>query len=180
MILQALNQYYQRLQEDPKTNAPEFGFGNQGVHFCLLLDRKGNLVGQPMDLRDEKGRARRIKVPGPVTRSVGIASNFAWDNTGYVLGADTKGKPERTAQTHAAFQELAAAVLDEVEDEGAEALLAFLENWLPVRAGTTWPGKTWSSNSTGNPASCMTALPFARHGAATLRQIKAWKTACAS
>jgi CRISPR-associated protein Csd1 len=169
MILQALNQYYQRLQEDPKTNAPEFGFGNQGVHFCLLLDHKGNLVGQPMDLRDEKGRARRIKVPGPVTRSVGIASNFAWDNTGYVLGADTKGKPERTAQTHAAFQELAAAVLDEVEDEGAEALLAFLENWQPEQAAAL-PG--WDDMAGQNVVFQLDGEPGFLHDRPAFRQ--AW------
>jgi CRISPR-associated protein Csd1 len=134
MILQALNDYYERLLADPKVEVPEFGFGQQGVHFALQLDRKGNLAGRPLDLRDEKGRARRIEVPGPVGRTVGVASNFAWDNTGYVLGADGKGKPERAAETHAAFKALAGGVLDGVEDEGAKALLAFLMEWNPARA----------------------------------------------
>jgi len=134
MILQALNGYYGRLLADPDADVPEFGFGRQGVHFCLSLDRAGNLVGRPMDLRDEKGRPSRIEVPGPVGRSVGVKSNFAWDNTGYVLGADGKGKPERTAKTHAAFKALAAGALDGVDDEGARALLAFLNGWDPARA----------------------------------------------
>ena len=134
MILQALNDYYERLLADPSVDVPEFGFGQQGVHFALLLDRNGNLVGRPLDLRDEKSRPRRIEVPGPVVRTVGVASNFAWDNTGYVLGADGKGKPERTADTHAAFRALAAGVLEGVEDEGAKAFLAFLESWNPEQA----------------------------------------------
>ncbi|WP_419786150.1 type I-C CRISPR-associated protein Cas8c/Csd1 [Pseudodesulfovibrio sp.] len=134
MILQALNDYYERMLADPRIDVSEFGFGQQGVHFALPLDRNGNLVGRPLDLRDEKGRARRIEVPGPVGRTVGVASNFAWDNTGYVLGADGKGKPERTADTHASFKALAAEVLEGVEDEGAAALLAFLEGWDPERA----------------------------------------------
>jgi CRISPR-associated protein Csd1 len=134
MILQALNQYYDRLRADPKVDVPEFGFGRQGVHFCLSLDRSGNLAGRPMDLRDEKGRPDRIEVPGPVVRTVGVASNFAWDNTGYVLGDDGGNNPERAARTHAAFKALAAEVLDGVDDEGARALLAFLADWDPARA----------------------------------------------
>ncbi|MBI9080886.1 MAG: type I-C CRISPR-associated protein Cas8c/Csd1 [Pseudodesulfovibrio sp.] len=134
MILYALNQYYNLLREDPDADVPEYGFGRQGVHFCLTLDQQGQLVGKPLDLRDEKGRARRIEVPGPVVRASGVASNFAWDNTGYVLGADDKGKPERTTQTHEAFKKKTMAVLEGVEDEGARSLLAFLEMWEPGQA----------------------------------------------
>lgn len=134
MILQALNDYYGRLREDPESGVPEFGFGRQGVHFCLILDDDGNLVGNPMDLRDEKGRPKRIEVPGPVGRTVGVCSNFSWDNTGYVLGADGKGKPDRAKETHAAFVDLSRRLLNGIEDNGAEALLAFLENWNPARA----------------------------------------------
>nr|WP_321513837.1 type I-C CRISPR-associated protein Cas8c/Csd1 [uncultured Pseudodesulfovibrio sp.] len=136
MIMYALNKYYERLRVDPKVKISDYGFGRQGVHFCLTLDSAGSLVGKPLDLRDEKGRARRIEVPGPVERSSGTLSNFAWDNTGYVLGADDKGKPERTAQTHAAFKERAATVLDGVDDLGAGAFLAFLEKWQPEQAET--------------------------------------------
>ncbi len=134
MILQALNEYYGRLREDPDFNVPEFGFGRQGVHFCLTIDRAGNLVGDPLDLRDEKGKPKRIEVPGPVGRTVGVSSNFAWDNTGYVLGADGKGKPERAVATHAAFGSLASRILDGVSDPGADALLAFLKKWNPEQA----------------------------------------------
>ena len=134
MILYALNQYYQRLLDDPNVDVPKFGFGKQGVHFCFTLNNSGDLVGRPLDLRDEKGKARRIEVPGPVVRAAGVSSNFAWDNTGYVLGADDKGKPERTAQTHAAFKKKVVTVLDGVDDAGAAALLSFLEKWEPESA----------------------------------------------
>jgi CRISPR-associated protein Csd1 len=134
MILQALNGYYERLLTDPEVDISEFGFGRQGVHFALTLDRNGTLVGRPLDLRDEKGRPRRTEVPGPAVRTVGVVPNFAWDNTGYVLGADEKGKPERTAQTHAAFKALATTVLDGVDDAGAAALRAFLAGWNPEQA----------------------------------------------
>ncbi|MFO7803781.1 MAG: type I-C CRISPR-associated protein Cas8c/Csd1 [Desulfovermiculus sp.] len=140
MILQALNDYYERLRADPEVEVSNFGFGMQGVHFCLTIDKQGNLVGDPIDLRQE-GRALRIEVPGPVERTVGVVANFAWDNTGYVLGADNKGKPERTQKTHEAFKTLAMEVLKDVDDEGASALLAFLSKWNPEDAESL-PGWT--------------------------------------
>lgn len=130
MILQALNNYYERLLADPDEEISSFGFGRLGIHFCLILDRHGNIVGSPLLLRED-GRSLRIEVPGPIKKTSGIASNFCWENSGYVLGVDSKGKPERTAKTHAAFKELAGKVLDGVEDEGAQALLAFLNKWNP-------------------------------------------------
>lgn len=135
MILQALNDYYIRMADDPDVDIPPFGFGKQGVHFCLTIDREGNLMGDPLDLR-EKGKIFRTEVPGPVLKSgTKIISNFAWDNTGYVLGVDGKGKPERTAETHACFKDLTCSILDGVDDEGGNALLSFLEKWEPEQAG---------------------------------------------
>ncbi len=130
MILQALNNYYERLFADPDEEISSFGFGKLGIHFCLILDRHGNIMGSPLVLRED-GKSLRIEVPGPVKKTSGIASNFCWENSGYVLGVDSKDKLERTAKTHAAFKNLAAKVLDGVEDEGADALLAFLNKWNP-------------------------------------------------
>lgn len=131
MILQALNDYYDRLLGDTNTEVPRYGFGVQGVHYCLTIDREGNLVGDPLNLRDEKGKPKRIEVPGPVSRTVGVSSNFAWDNTGYVLGADDKDNSKRTAQTHIAFKERIQDVLDGVDDDGAHALRLFVQKWKP-------------------------------------------------
>ena len=128
MILQTLNGYYQRLLADPESGISAFGFGRLGVHFCIIIDKYGDIVGIPHNLNEE-GRPLRIEVPGPVKKTSGVSSNFCWENSGYVLGVDNKGKPERTAKTHAAFKDLAKKVLDGVDDEGAEALLAFLNKW---------------------------------------------------
>ncbi|NDV24309.1 type I-C CRISPR-associated protein Cas8c/Csd1 [Desulfovibrio sp. JC022] len=134
MILQALNDYYIRMADDPAVDVPPFGFGRQGVHFCLTIDREGNLVGDPLDLR-ENGKPVRIEVPGPVGRSGNtVLPNFVWDNTGYVLGVDGKGKPERTTKTHEGFKDLAFTILEGVDDDGGHALLSFLEKWEPEKA----------------------------------------------
>jgi CRISPR-associated protein Csd1 len=133
MILQALNEYYGRLRDDPQVDIPEPGFGRQGVHFCLVLDRKGRLLGNPIDLRGENS-AKNLVVPQAVKRSSGIAANFLWDNTGYVLGADSKGKPKRTLEAFEAFKTLQHEIGNKVQDEGIQAVLKFLDAWEPEKA----------------------------------------------
>ncbi|MEN6486735.1 MAG: type I-C CRISPR-associated protein Cas8c/Csd1 [Syntrophobacteraceae bacterium] len=136
MILQALKQYYDRLAASDDDAIPRFGFARQKIHFCLLLDRQGKLV-EDLDLRKHEGKkplpAEKI-VPEPVKRTGDIAPNFLWDNTGYVLGVDGKGKPERTARTFAAFKEFQHEIGDGLEDEGMKAVLLFLDGWKPEDA----------------------------------------------
>lgn len=134
MILQELNSLYERLASAPEeSNIPQYGFCRQGVHFCLTLDEQGELVGDPIDLREGK-TPRRMEVPLAVKKSVNIASNFLWENTGYVLGADAKGKPERSAQTFAAFKERLHEIGGDVDDPGMRAVLKFVETWSPEQA----------------------------------------------
>lgn len=139
MILQALDQYYGRLRNDPQTVIPEFGFSTQSIHFCLILDRRGKLVGAPLDLCGDSP-AKKLIVPHGVKRSSGIAANFLWDNTGYVLGADSKETPQRTLNAFKAFKELQHEIGDDVKDVGMQAVLKFIEAWEPEKAAdfTLW------------------------------------------
>jgi CRISPR-associated protein Csd1 len=132
MILQALTQYYARLRDDPQVNVPRPGFSRQGVHFCLTLDSKGRLVGDPLDLRKDN-TPKNLIVPQAVKRSSGIFPNFLWDNTGYALGADAKGQPERTREAFSAFKSLHHTIGDSFEDIGMQALLSFLDAWDPQK-----------------------------------------------
>lgn len=135
MILHALDMYYDRLVESGDEAIPLPGFGRQKVHFCLVIDREGNLAVDPHSLCRKEGSKlipRDVIVPEPVKRTVGIAANFLWDNTGYVLGSDSKGKPERTADTFAAFKQFQHLVAGDSDDEGMKAVLRFLEKWSPA------------------------------------------------
>lgn len=38
-------------------------------------------------------RPQEIVLPAAVKRTAGVASNFLWDNSAYLLGIDQKGKP---------------------------------------------------------------------------------------
>ncbi len=136
MILTALNQFYERKSLDPASGISPLGYSEENLGFALLISREGELKAT-IDLRDTSGKKpkpKRLIVPAAVKRTVGITSNFLWDNTGYVLGADSKGKPERTRDTHLNFKSFHEHLLSVCDDDGARALLAFLEGWKPEEA----------------------------------------------
>jgi len=136
VILAALNNYYERLKDNPDSGIPLGGFSRQKIHFALVLDRQGNLL-QVQDVREVvKGKAvpKSLVVPEPAKKSVNIVANFMWGATGYVLGADNKEKPDRARQTFEAFRLLHHQLGDNVDDDGMKALLRFLDNWSPDMA----------------------------------------------
>ena len=105
MILQALTHYYEDLLNLGTIARP--GWNLSKISYGLLLDDDGHLV-QLLHLQQEVSRGKKMvlapqeySLPAPVKRSSGVAPNFLWDNSGYLLGADNKGKPQRTAQCFA-------------------------------------------------------------------------------
>ena len=113
-------------------DAPPFGYALQGVGWCLVLEPDGNpsAVIPLIDESGKKPRPRSIPVPRPEKRTSGIASNFLWDKTSYVLGV-TAGDGKRLAKEHEAFKDLHRSALAGSDDEGLRALLAFLDRWRP-------------------------------------------------
>lgn len=140
MILQALNDYYERKSGSGEL-APD-GFEWKEIPFVLVLDADGRFV-QIDDTRRIEGKkktARAFLVPQTVKRSVGIAANLLWDTVEYVLGVVREdGKPERVADQHAAFK-VRVVDLGAVEDAGLLALRAFLDNLdlAPLQADPLW------------------------------------------
>lgn len=79
-------------------------------------------------------RPQNLELPAAVKRTVGIASNFLWDNATYLLGIDSKGKPERTKQCFKECCRLHHEILDAVQTPTAKAILAFFDRWDPAAA----------------------------------------------
>ena len=79
-------------------------------------------------------RPTPMELPSPVTRTVGILPNFLWDNSSYLLGADEKGKPERSRACFQACGELHHRLLDGVDSVAAKAILAYFDTWQPEKA----------------------------------------------
>jgi CRISPR-associated protein Csd1 len=138
MILQALVDYYDILARDGQVSRP--GYCKAGVSFALELSEEGKLVSiVPLKQERQIGKKtveapQSLEVPEQAKRSSGIHSNFLCDNSGYVLGIDAKGKPERTRQCFEAFKKLHHDVLDGVDSVLAKAVLCFLDSWEPDKA----------------------------------------------
>ena len=137
MILQALTRYYEDLLQRGEIAAP--GWSPAKISFALCLDKDGQ-VTQIINIQQPSEKGKTLipqtieKLPAPVKRTVGIASNFLWDNSSYMLGVDQKGKPERSRDCFRAAASLHHAVLDGVDSPIAKAILAFFDTWQPEKA----------------------------------------------
>lgn len=139
MILQALTAYYEQLVRQGKLSVP--GWDDRfKVSYELRLNDAGQLL-RVVSLLTEKtvGKKtvlvpRAMRVPAHEKRSSGIAANFLCDNSTYLLGADEKGKPERSADCFKACAKLHHTILDGVDSPAARALLAYFDSWDPAQA----------------------------------------------
>lgn len=124
-FLSSLARAYDRLPD-----APPFGYSMQNIGFVISLNEDGSVAGVH-DWREgdgKKARPRPELVPQPVKRTAGIAPNFLWDKTSYVLGI-TEGEGKRTAEEHKAFKDRHLEAIGEDDDPGLKALAAFLMSW---------------------------------------------------
>ena len=129
MILQALNDYYQRKTRLPESDLAPPGFESKPIPFLVVLTAVGEFAALA-DTREGEGKKRIAKsflVPQTVKRSSGVAANLLWDNPGYVFGVDAKGKPERAREQHLAFVAAIRERFPLPTDAGIRAVLAFLE-----------------------------------------------------
>jgi len=129
MILQALNEYYQRKARMPDSDLAPPGFEHKGIPFLVVLTTKGDFAGFD-DTREGEGKkkvAKSFLMPQGIKRSSGVMANLLWDNPGYVFGIDSKGKPERAREQQQAFVEAIRSRFSESDDSGIRAVLAFLE-----------------------------------------------------
>lgn len=139
MILQALTAYYEQLVRQGKLSVPGWDDSFK-VSYELRLNDAGQLL-RVVSLLTEKtvGKKtvlvpRAMRVPAHEKRSSGIAANFLCDNSTYLLGADEKGKPERSADCFKACAKLHHTILDGVDSPAARALLAYFDSWDPAQA----------------------------------------------
>lgn len=138
MILQALTQYYEDLLAQGKIARP--GWAVAKVSWALELGEDGSLLGL-FHLQKEVPRGKKtalvpqeLLVPQPVKKTSGVASNFLYGNSSYILGADTKDNPVRTTKCFAAAAALHRQRLDGAQSAAARAILAFFDRWDPAVA----------------------------------------------
>ena len=132
MILQALTKLYEDLAQQGKIAKP--GWSKAKISYALCINEEGELEQIIPLIDDDKGKKsqpRQFDLPAPVKRTVGIEPNFLWDNSSYLLGIDTKGKPERSRQCFRAAQRLHHAILDDLDTPVARGILCFFDHWDP-------------------------------------------------
>jgi CRISPR-associated protein Csd1 len=140
-ILASLVRAYDRLPD-----APSFGYSVEKIGFLISLNDDGS-VAHVVDLRNGEGKNKQPKmmlVPQAVKRASGIAPNFLWDKTAYVLGV-TAGEGKRTADEHAAFRTRHIEALADTNDVGLKALFFFIHNWTADQ----FTGEVWSEEMKG-------------------------------
>ncbi|MDH4229842.1 MAG: type I-C CRISPR-associated protein Cas8c/Csd1, partial [Nitrospirota bacterium] len=161
MILQALNDYYWRKQRstDPNDHLPDFGLEGKEIPFIIEIDAEGRLINLS-DTRSGEGKKKtgqRFRVPQGVKKTSGVAADLLWGTAEYVLGVDTRGKPERVVEQHAAFRARIEALPEAVrQDAGVRAVLSFLDN-PDQGALEAMPG--WADVLASNPL-----MTFRLHG----------------
>ncbi len=129
MILQVLNEYYQRKSRMLDSDLAPPGFEHKAIPFLVVLSTDGGFVGfdDTCEGEGKKKVAKTYLVPQTIKRSSGVAANLLWDHSGYVFGIDNKGKPKRAREQYLAFVEAIRTRFSECNDAGIRAVLAFLE-----------------------------------------------------
>jgi CRISPR-associated protein Csd1 len=144
MMLQAL---YTLARERGLLEDPDYE--QRPVHLLLRVDAEGRPLGLVRRM-DEKGRGEPMAIPRLPKRTVAVAAGLLVDNSRYVLGLGVveKENPKRLKQCMAAFEERVAALVEATGDEGARAVLRFLqarEQWLPTLL--SWrPREEWGGD----------------------------------
>ncbi|HUW29788.1 MAG TPA: type I-C CRISPR-associated protein Cas8c/Csd1 [Sulfuriferula sp.] len=147
MILQALNDYYQRRQRspNPQERLPAFGLEEKEIPFVIEIDAEGRLVNLA-DTRTTEGKKKigqRFLVPQGAKKTSGVAANLLWDNSEYVFGLHDAKKLEskckegngkageylaRLGDMQAEFRKkIESLPVEALSDQGICAVLVFLD-----------------------------------------------------
>ena len=139
MIFQSLITLYDRLAKSDD-EVPPYGFSVEDIGFVITIDKSGNLIGQPEDLRI-KIKANTFdfrKSVVPYTNQVNVRANaaaktpnFMVDKADYVFGIS--GTSPKDVH-HESFRKLIDEVCCDSQDAGILAAKAFLINWNPSDA----------------------------------------------
>lgn len=138
MILQALVEYYEALERKGKITSP--GWCRAKVAYGLDISEQGELMGViPLKKEQQNGKKtvwvpRNLTVPQMVSRCSGVSANFLCDHSGYMLGIDNKGKPERSRECFECAKKKHKDILGHISSPAARAVCRFFDCWAPDRA----------------------------------------------
>ncbi len=135
MIFPSLISYYNRLHA--QGDVPAFGFSVEDIGFMITINRDGELLGEPKDLRIKiNANTYDFKLSiVPYSNTVNVRSsgaakvpNFMVDKANYIFGMSGTVKKQTH---HESFKALIEKVCPETNDAGILAVKAFLTKWRP-------------------------------------------------
>ncbi|MDY6825227.1 MAG: type I-C CRISPR-associated protein Cas8c/Csd1 [Thermodesulfobacteriota bacterium] len=135
MIFSSLISYYDRLRKSG--HLPPLGFSVEDIGFLIMINKTGELVGEPIDLRTKISANTYEFKPSivPYSNAVNVRSssaaevaNFMTDKADYVFGMS--GKTPKVVH-HESFKALIENVCPASDDVGILAVKAFLKKWQP-------------------------------------------------
>lgn len=129
MLLQSLVKLYEAWVD--KGEIEKLGWNPVKISYGISLDEEGN-VDEIIHLKTNAPKGNKeipslISLPMPVKRSVGVASNFLYDNATYVFGYDNSNKPDRAKQCFDCFRSVGNKVLENSDDEFSTVIKKFLQ-----------------------------------------------------
>lgn len=129
MLLQSLVKLYEAWAE--KGEIEKLGWNPVKISYGISLDEEGN-VDEIIHLKTNAPKGNKeipslISLPMPVKRSVGVASNFLYDNATYVFSYDNSNKPDRAKQCFDCFRSVGNKVLENSDDEFSTVIKKFLQ-----------------------------------------------------
>ena len=133
MILQSLNQFYDRLESDSDDSHTPFGFSRQKISFCVVLDHGASpiVIEDIREVNGDRHVPRSLVVPGHAKPSgPGIHPGFLWDNQSYLLGYDPNTKDSnRARESFDAFRHRHLTAECDINDAAFSMVCRFLESW---------------------------------------------------
>ncbi|MEN8130239.1 MAG: type I-C CRISPR-associated protein Cas8c/Csd1 [Pseudomonadota bacterium] len=145
MILQALQQYYERKTVESPGELPPYGYEDQAIEFVIEIDKDGDVV-QVADNRFQDGSGlvgKLERVPQPVDRTGQNAWKTAfllWDHPRYALGLRYKDESDDKMgmrRIESFRQRIRYSFPNTTVDEGVSAVWQFLEKMDLTKIGSS-------------------------------------------
>lgn len=134
MILQSLNELYDRLKVDPAYGIAPPGFSTQKISFRIVLNPDGTLFEfQDARVPDSRGKLHpQQMLVSDGSRSREIKPYFLWDNQTYLLGRQEEGRTAGFVEERMkAFRDKHLSLQTEINDPEFDAVCTFLSTWKP-------------------------------------------------
>lgn len=132
MLLQSLVKLYETLAQ--KGEIEKSGWSPVKISYGLCLDNDGN-IDKIIFLKQKTSDGKKeipkpISLPMPVKRSSGVASNFLYENSTYLFGYDSSGKPDRAAKAYQACKEKHCKILENCDSDAAVSIKKFFDHTI--------------------------------------------------